>query len=125
MPRGAEAPHSQRGSVDTPAEAVSAVVDSAAALVRAELKLAATEARAWFVRIAFGLSLLWLSLLLTQVFALLVALSPALLKDQPWTSVGLMLLLSLVPLLGVFALALRELRRAKDSRHAHAPADDQ
>jgi len=102
-----------------------AVVDSVAALVRAELRLAATEARAWLIRITVGLSLLWLSLLLTQVFALLVALSPALLKDQPWTSVGLMLLLSLVPLLVVFALALRELRRAKDIRHAHPSADDQ
>jgi CDP-diglyceride synthetase len=121
----AEAPRPLRGSAETPAEAVAAVVDSASALVRAELRLAATEARAWLLRIAFGLGLLWLSLLLAQVFVLLVAVSPALLKDQPWTSVALMLSLSLAPLLGAALLALRELRRIKDFSHALPPANEQ
>lgn len=124
-PMGAEAPRSLRGSADTPAEAVVAVVDSVSALVRAELRLAATEARAWLFRIAFGLGLLWLALLLAQVFVLLLALSPALLKDQPWQSIALMLALSLLPLLGVALLARRELRRIKEVPHALATADDQ
>jgi CDP-diglyceride synthetase len=121
----AEAPRSLRGSAETPAEAVAAVVDSANALVRAELRLAATEARAWLFRIAFGLGLLWLSLLLAQVFVLLLALSPALLKEQPWTNVALMLALSLAPLLGAALLALRELHRIKDVSHAFPPPNEQ
>ena len=112
-----ETPRPARSSQDNPAEALAAVVDNAAALARAELRLAAAEAKATLVRLGLGLGLLWLSLLLAQVFALLLALSPVLLKDQPWTSVALMLSLSLVPLLAALAFARRELRQLKDVGH--------
>jgi len=91
----------ERGS-DDPAEAVAAVVDNVTALARAELRLAATEAKAWLIRIGLGVGLLWLGLLLTQVFVLLVALSPVLLGAQSPMRVALALVLSLAPTLLVF-----------------------
>jgi hypothetical protein len=114
---GVETRPASRGAPDNPAEALAGVVENATALARAELRLVATEARAWLVRVGLGLTMLWLSLLLIQVFVLLLALSPVLLKNAPWTSVGLMLLLSLVPTLAVLAFGLRELRRHKDVGH--------
>ena len=111
---GVESSTRPRPATDTPAEAVAAVVDNVAALARAELRLAAMEAKAFMTRVGLGLVMLWLSLLLAQVFVLLAALSPILLKDQPWTTVALMLLLSLVPTLVVSVFAVRELRRLKD-----------
>lgn len=102
---------------DTPAEALTAVVDSLGRLARAELRLAATEARAWLLRIGFGLVLLWLSLLLVQVFVCLLAVSPVLLVQHPWPSVAAALLLSLVLAVLVSLLAVRELRRLKDVGH--------
>ena len=110
---GVEAQGRDAEPPDNPAEAISAVVDSVGALARAELRLAATEARAWLVRIGFGLVLLWLSLSLIQVFALLLAVSPVLFVSQPWTSVALMLGSSLALALFVSLFALRELRRLK------------
>jgi hypothetical protein len=114
---GVEAPLRNAGSPDNPAEAISAVVDSVGALARAELRLAATEARAWLVRIGLGLVLLWLSLSLIQVFALLLALSPVLFVSHPWPSVALMLVSSLGLVLVVSIFAVRELRRLKDVGH--------
>ena len=116
--RSVEPSQASGSSVDTPAQALAAVVENAGELVRAELRLAATEARAWLVRLGLGLALLWLALVFFQVFALALALSPILLlKDQPWTSVGAMLLLALLPGLGASAFAARELRRLKELPH--------
>lgn len=98
---------------DNPAEAISAVVDSVGALARAELRLAATEARAWLVRIGFGLVLLWLSLSLIQVFALLLAVSPVLFVSRPWLPVALMLGSSFGLAMFASIFAMRELRRLK------------
>ena len=103
--------------MDDPAEAVSAVVENVTALARAELRLAATEAKAWLIRIGLGVGLLWLGLLLTQVFVLLVALSPVLLGAQSPMRVALALVLALAPTLLVFLLAARELRKLKETRH--------
>jgi hypothetical protein len=96
---------------------VAAVLDNAAALARAELRLAAAEAKAWLIRIGLGLCLLWLGLMLTQVFVLLAAVSPVLLHAQPWPHVTLMLLLSLATTVGAFLFAARELRKLKDVRN--------
>jgi len=102
---------------DNPAEALAVVVDNVTALARAELRLAAAETRAWLLRIGLGVALLWLGLMLTQVFALLVALSPVLLNAQSATRVTLVLLLSLAPTLLVFLLFARELRKLKETTH--------
>jgi high-affinity K+ transport system ATPase subunit B len=116
---GVETPRvDSRSAPDNPAEALAAVVENATALARAELRLAATEARAWLVRIALGLTLLWLSLLMVQVFVLVLALSPLALADRPWSSVLLALGLALVPTTLVALLAARELRKVKDLPHA-------
>lgn len=114
-PLGSEA--QPRAVADNPAEALTAVVDSVGRLARAELRLAATEARAWLIRIGFGLVLLWLSLLLVQVFVCLLAVSPVLLTQHPWPSVAASLLLSLGLAAGVSLFAVRELRRMKDVGH--------
>lgn len=106
-----------RAGADNPAEALTAVVDSVGRLARAELRLAATEVRAWLVRIGFGLALLWLSLLLVQVFVCLLAISPVLLVGHPWPSVVAALLLSLLLAALVSLFAVRELRRLKDVGH--------
>lgn len=106
-------------------EALGAVVTSAMAVARAELRLAATEARAWLMKIGLGLILLWLSLSFGQVFVLLLALTPVLSQDHRWSLIGLTLLLSLVPTVSVSWLALRELRRLKELGHANEPRPDQ
>jgi hypothetical protein len=106
-------------------DALGAVVNSAAAVARAELRLAAAEARAWLTRIGFGLVLLWLSLSLCQIFVLLLALTPVLSQDHRWTSLGLMLCLSLVPAVSVSWLAVRELRRLKELGHGIGSHRDQ
>lgn len=108
---------SSTGSPDNPAEALAAVVDNVAALARAELKLAAMEARAFIARIGTGLVLLWLALLLVQVFAGLLAISPILLGSQPWPGVVWTLGISLGLALGASVFAVRELRRLKDWGH--------
>ena len=102
---------------DNPADALSAVVDNVTALARAELRLAATEAKTWLMRVGLSVVLLWLGLLLTQVFVLLVALSPVLLTSQEPARVALALLLSLAPTLLVFLLIMRELRKLKEPVH--------
>jgi hypothetical protein len=107
----------ERRAPENPAEAVAAVVEDAGRLARAELKLAATEARAWLTRIGSGLVLLWLSLLLVQLFVCLLALSPILLASHPWPSVVVSLALSLTMAAGTSLFAVRELRRLKDVGH--------
>ena len=110
-----EAPRrTSTGSPENPGEALAAVVDNVGALARAELRLAAIEARAFIARMGAGLVLLWLALLLIQVFACLLALSPILLESRPWPSVVWMLGISLGLALGVSVFAARELRRLKD-----------
>lgn len=111
----------ERSVADNPADALAAVVDNLGRLARAELRLAATEARAWLVRIGFGLVLLWLSLSSIQVFVFLLALSPVLLADHAWQSVALSLTLSVLLAAGVSLLAVRELRRLKDLGHDREP----
>jgi hypothetical protein len=111
----------ERTSPDNPAEAVAAVVEDVGRLARAELRLAATEARAWLVRIGFGLVLLWLSLLLVQVFVCLLALSPLLFVGHPWPNVAASLALSLLLAGGTSLFAVRELRRLKDVEHDREP----
>jgi hypothetical protein len=101
-------------AIDNPGEALSAVAENALALVRAELRLAKAEAKADLLRMSWGVGLLWLALLLTQVFVLLVALAPIFLSVRPWSSVALMLALALVPGLLAFWFAARELRRFRD-----------
>ena len=119
---GAGAPRESRPSPENPADVLAAVLDNATALARAEVRLAAAEARAWLVRIGFGLVLLWLSLLLVQVFVLLLALSPVLSAGASWSRVGGMLALALVPAVAVYLAAVRELRRSKDVSHAAVDA---
>jgi Putative Actinobacterial Holin-X, holin superfamily III len=103
------------GSPDTPGEALAAVVDHVGALVRAELRLAAIGAKAFIARAGVGLALLWLALLLLQVFALLLALSPILFASHPWPGVVWTLGISFGLALGVSLLAVRMLRRLKDA----------
>jgi hypothetical protein len=110
-----------RAAADNPAEALTAVVDNVGRLARAELRLAATEARAWLVRIGFGVVLLWLALLLVQVFVCLLAISPVLLVEHPWPNVVAALLLSLTLAVLVSLFAVRELRRLKDVGHDREP----
>lgn len=110
-----EAPRrTSTGSPENPGEALAAVVDNVGALARAELRLAAMEAKAFIARIGAGLVLLWLALLLVQVFACLLALSPILFGSQPWPGVVWMLGISFGLALGVSVFAVRELRRLKD-----------
>jgi Putative Actinobacterial Holin-X, holin superfamily III len=111
----------ERRVPENPGEAVAAVVEDLGRLARAELRLAATEARAWLTRIGFGLALLWLSLLLVQVFVCLVALSPLLLAGHPWPTVALSLALSLSMAAGTSLFAVRELRRLKDVGNERQP----
>ena len=116
---GAGAPRESRPSPEHAADALAAVLDNATALARAEVRLAAAEARAWLVRIGFGLVALWLALLLIQAFVLLLALAPVLSEKSSWSSVGSMLAVSLVPALVVTLVAVRELRRVKGMGHAN------
>ena len=97
----------------SPEGAFSAVAESSLALARAELRLATVEAWAWLSRLGWGLGLLWLGLLLTQVFALLAALSPLLLSIHPWPAVVATLSVSLVLAAVVLGFAARELRKVK------------
>ncbi len=96
------------------ADALSAVVNSATAVARAEVQLVKAEARAWLTRIGWGLLLLWLSMFLLQGFVLLLALTPVLAQGHGWQTWGLTLSLSAVPTVGVCLLAARELKRLKE-----------
>jgi hypothetical protein len=104
-------------AADAPAGALAAVLENATALARAEVRLAAAEARAWLLRIGVGLAVLWLSLLSLQVFVLLAALAPALYRSSGGSIVvaawapGFALLVALASL----AFGVRELRQAKAS----------
>lgn len=114
-------PASHEPAHDT-ADVLSAVVDSATAVARAELRLLKAEAKAWLTRIGLGLLLLWLAVVLLQVFVLLLALSPVLAQGHPWSAVGLTLLLALVPAAAAAVFAVRELGRLKElgnGNHAH------
>jgi hypothetical protein len=115
---GAGAPRESRPSPEHAADALAAVFDNATALARAEVRLVAAEARAWLVRIGFGLVALWLALLLLQVFVLLLALSPLLVEQTSWGTLGSVLALALAPTAIMSFIAVRELRRMKDVRHA-------
>lgn len=95
-------------------DALAAVVSSATAVARAELRLVKAEAKAWLTRVGFSLALLWLSLLFLQVFVLVLSLTPVVAQGHPWQTWGLMLLLALVPTISVGLLAQRELRRVKE-----------
>ena len=98
---------------ENPSEALSLVAESTIALARAEIRLATAEAKAWVIRVGWGLGLLWLGLLLTQVFVLLAALAPVLLAARPWPAVVAGLALSLLAALSAFWFAARELRKVK------------
>lgn len=111
-PLGGEAT-SVRGSSDRPSDALATVIDNATELARAELRLAAAEAKAWLIRAGLGLALVWLALLLTQVFVFVLALSPLALSNHSGPRVAIMLAASLMPVLVVSALAARELRTLK------------
>jgi hypothetical protein len=95
-------------------DALAAVVNSATAVARAELRLMKAEAKAWLTRVGLSLGLLWLFMLLLQIFVLVLALTPVLAQGRPWQTWGLMLLLSLVPTAVVGWLGLRELRGLKE-----------
>lgn len=95
-------------------DALAAVVNSATAVARAELRLLKAEAKGWLTRVGWSLILLGLSLLLLQVFVLVLALTPLLAQGHPWQTWGLGLLLALLPTVTICWLALRELRRLKD-----------
>lgn len=97
-----------------PTDALAAVVDSATAVARAELRLLKVEVKTWLTRVARGLVLLWISLLFLQVFVLLLALTPVFAQGHGWQTWGLTLSLSLVPAVVVGLLAVRELRRLKE-----------
>jgi hypothetical protein len=96
-----------------PGDALSSVAESTLALARAEVRLALTEAKALLFRVGRGLGLLWLGLLLTQVFVLLGALSPIFFSIWPWPVVVAALLISLATMLVTLGLAVRELRKVK------------
>ena len=95
-------------------DALAAVVNSATAVARAELRLMKAEAKAWLTRVGVSVGLLWLSMLLLQVFVLVLALTPVVAQGHPWQTWGLMLLLSLAPTAAAGWLALRELKRLKE-----------
>ena len=107
------------------ADVLSAVVDSATAVARAELRLLKAEAKAWLTRVGVGLLLLWLSMLLLQVFVLVLSLTPVVAREHGWAIWGLMLLLAVVPLLGAVGFGLRELSRLKELGHGNNTHRDQ
>jgi hypothetical protein len=115
---GVGAPRKSPGNPENPADALTAVIDNATALARAEVRLLAAEARAWLVRIGFGLAMLWLALSLLQVLVLVLALSPVLAASSSWANVGWAVGIALVPAAVVTFLAARELGRVKDMGHA-------
>lgn len=114
MRAGLEAPESSRAPTDTPARALASVVDNATALARAELKLAAAEAKGWLIRAGLGIGLLWIAAASLQVFVLTLAIAPVLLVDKPWISVLVMLVLSAFPTIVAGVLAARELRKLRE-----------
>ena len=65
------------------------------------------------VRAGLGLILVWLALLLTQVFVLVLALTPLALSGYSTPRVAAMIAASLLPALLVSAFAVRELRGLK------------
>ena len=106
------------------ADALTAVVHSATAVARAELRLVKAETKAWLTRVGLGLLLAWLSALLLQVFVLLLALTPVLAAEHGGVAVGAMLLLALVPVLATGGFAWREFTRLKESRNGNDEQHD-
>ena len=96
-----------------PGSTHSSVAESTLALARAEVRLALAEAKALLFQVGRGLGLLWLGLLLTQVFVLLAALSPIFFSIWPWPVVVAALAISLATVLVTLGLAVRELRKVK------------
>jgi len=117
---------SARGSSDKPSDALATVIENATALARAELRLAAAEAKGWLFRAGLGLVLVWLGLMLTQVFVFVLALSPLALTEHSVERVAVMLAVSLLPAVVVSAFAVRELRGLKhlESKVQGAKHDD-
>jgi hypothetical protein len=107
------------------ADALTAVVDSATAVARAELRLLKAEAKAWLTRLGVGLVLLWLAVLLLQVFVFVLALSPVLATGHTWKALGLMLLLALLPTAAAAIFAARELGRLKELGNGNDAHRDQ
>jgi hypothetical protein len=96
-----------------PGTSLSSVAESTLALARAEVRLALAEAKTLALKVGRGLGLLWLGLLLTQVFVLLAALSPIFFSIWPWAAVVASLAISLATVLVTLGLAFRELRKVK------------
>jgi hypothetical protein len=82
--------------------------------MRAELRLALVEAKAWLFRMLRSAVLLWLGLLLVQVLVALAAAGAVLLQSHGWQSVGEMLLIALVPTACVLVLFAREARKLRE-----------
>jgi hypothetical protein len=101
------------GNSEGPATTISSVAESTMALARAEVRLALAEAKTLLLQVGRGLGLLWLGLLLTQVFVLLAALSPIFFSIWSWPVVALALAISLATMLVTLGLAFRELRKVK------------
>lgn len=108
-----------RAAPDSPAAAFSAVVENAGALARAELRLAASEAKAWLARVGLVLLLLWVSVTSAQVLILLLAISPLVLAEHGAPSVALMLGLAALPAVIATVLTARQWRHLKDIIHAN------
>jgi hypothetical protein len=100
-------------NTENPGSSLSSVAESTLALARAEVRLALAEAKALLLQVGRGLGLLWLGLLLTQVFVLLAALSPIFFSIWPWPQVVAALAISLATVLVTLGLAVRELRKVK------------
>ena len=98
---------------ESPASSLSSVAESTLALARAEVRLALAEAKTLAFQVGRGLGLLWLGLLLAQVFALLAALSPIFFSIWPWPVVVAALAISLATMLVTLGLAVRELRKVR------------
>jgi hypothetical protein len=96
-----------------PGSSLSSVAESTLALARAEVRLALAEGKTLVLQVGKGLGLLWLGLLLTQVFVLLAALSPIFFSIWPWPAVVAALAISLATMLVALGLAVRELRKVK------------
>jgi hypothetical protein len=107
------------------ADALAAVVNSATAVARAELRLLKAEVKNWLTRLGVGLVLLWLAMLLSQVFVLVLALSPVLAAGQTWKTLGLMLLLALLPAAATALFAARALGRLKELGNGNDAHRDQ
>lgn len=97
-----------------PREASARVVESALALVRAELKLLGSYTKGVLKRAGVSLFLAWLAITLGQVALVLAVLSPILLSMLPWptvvSAIGIAVVLAAI-LAAAAALAFRSAKR--------------